>query len=1392
MAAAAPKPSHDSSLEASASRTVSPQAADIDTQAHTPPQKPAEAEETEVGAPGSSPSADSEDLDSEDLDSAAQHSPRSDTSSLPPAAGAGAGAGSSSTPPQADLETPPSSRSHSPSPPPAAGAGAGAGSSSAPPTTAPSSDLPNFQHFPNLEVLSALPFAEILGQLSNLRHYYLTQRQITRDEITPQIDAEFKETQKAYLLALLEMPAILEKIDLATPESSTLRDLSDYLKRNSFIFNTFISHPNFIKKINTLTIFSSLIQMLPVQHARLSLCYSPEQILLDTLTQYPFLLSAEIDIKTPEAPSIKKSNNSVKAICLRMNITDPKAFAEELKTLLQKPENLEIFNIAIHNPRSFGHFVLFMNTNRFTRTKKIKQAAELHLKALTERGERKYLSTPGKTESKASRDRKKMTPPVSLEDCITIVKTVPGSTLPTTPAEPTQQTGTHTRRASHHAAIKSTHYAAAPARAIPRPQPIYKKEIDGITYEVNRDYLYEEDAIQHILRARLAQHGDQTRSGIPVYIMAAVDNIVIERGRPPNQFQQRLEQEKLENHGARIALIPCNIDGSHWIGLLLEFSRTNECIRAEYIESDAKLKGQVRMLQQQLQNVYPDADLTKRIDLIQQPDAIACGLCMIENLILSMNGQAAERPRILEAQNAQMINLRFTQLHSLMQAIKTPLTVPSPPATLTSDEERLVFTAKETEKAQREKASLHAFAQGFYDRQLLNKRVVQNQVPIGTKTHSLEEILKQKKDALQIIEFVFLTHALSHEIQAELKATASIFNDEEADHGTVLGHFRNFMWHYADNPIYATQLADLSIALFGIQKTEGISTRELYDQHSELKLNYELLQKNLPLLLDKSPEALQALKERITAQKNKLLHRIESERSGSSPPPLTAESEDLSPPTTASAASRLTPTESAGRIQTAPSNISRVTLSDRRHYLVNTQYQYEATAIDEILAASLLLQGNQTKTDLPIPVSAQPCLSSQDSEALAVFFEEQQKIGRASPQIILIPILIKEEDQKIGEWAGLLFEFNHANQCIRAEWITSSPTEIPESLSSVLRTHLSSLAATKRDSLLQASNSSHSGVYLIQNFLLAIERQTAPLPAHQDKQMKELRAQHLQVLSQAPCSLSETEAIAQKTQFFSDFSKHQFWNRGYEMQNLASFIAQVIQYFPNIKTALDHSLKEVTPADVLGNLKTVLWAHMADPNVQSLSMRLFGAKGSEIQASDPKAQEVYQKSPLLFDYSDLQTLVTIAGKMTKLESEESESDASDGSDNPSTIHAKGSGAGARARAGAGAGADAGSTTSKPHRNVTSPPTTTFASHQMPVTPHCRAGAGAGTAAVPGAGAGSAGSRLHSDAPPPPPTPFASHQMPAPPHCGAGAGAGAAAVPGSEDGRAAPTVNFDEL
>lgn len=180
--------------------------------------------------------------------------------------------------------------------------------------------------------------------------------------------------------------------------------------------------------------------------------------------------------------------------------------------------------------------------------------------------------------------------------------------------------------------------------------------VHGHVYKVNPNYWYEVYDVTPILDTCLMA---KDFKDIQVNAMAAVDNMM------GNSLADRLNSERENYKGARITLMPCNLGNNHWVGLLLEFNNENQCIRAEYLDSQS---GDVpRVFVEQLKTFYPGCDFVIPADnILRQSDGVSCGPYSIENLLLRVTRTPAT-PDMLDRES-----IRAKQLHILAHADELP------------------------------------------------------------------------------------------------------------------------------------------------------------------------------------------------------------------------------------------------------------------------------------------------------------------------------------------------------------------------------------------------------------------------------------------------------------------------------------------------------------------------------------------------------------------------------------------------------------------------------------------------------------------------------------------------------------------------------------------------
>ncbi|CAF3357729.1 unnamed protein product [Rotaria sp. Silwood2] len=115
-------------------------------------------------------------------------------------------------------------------------------------------------------------------------------------------------------------------------------------------------------------------------------------------------------------------------------------------------------------------------------------------------------------------------------------------------------------------------------------------------------------------------------------------------------LEQHLQQESQYRSGQRIVLIPCFVENSYWVGILIEFQASKQITRAEYINSVSGVNTIPVTLQEQFANVYPSAALRIK-DFYKHDDRKLSATFTIKNLILAV--QNSSRSNVLNQEGQQ-------------------------------------------------------------------------------------------------------------------------------------------------------------------------------------------------------------------------------------------------------------------------------------------------------------------------------------------------------------------------------------------------------------------------------------------------------------------------------------------------------------------------------------------------------------------------------------------------------------------------------------------------------------------------------------------------------------------------------------------------------------------
>ncbi|MCK4608458.1 MAG: hypothetical protein KAT71_03170, partial [Gammaproteobacteria bacterium] len=280
---------------------------------------------------------------------------------------------------------------------------------------------------------------------------------------------------------------------------------------------------------------------------------------------------------------------------------------------------------------------------------------------------------------------------------------------------------------------------------------ISMETIDGVDYEINGAYEYEDQDTAAILNAILRVEYNGLVGNIPIYGMGAVDTIT------PHQLEQRLRQE-MDSHpaGSRLVLIPCNIGNYHWVGLLLEFDEANACIRAEFLNSTNS--DIPPTLQRQLESIY-HRRFVKRHDVIKQSDGTSCGACAIANLILRMQSVAPPG-------GVRMAQIRAYQLNVLR------------------------IDDNEPGIPEHELAARRRFFEAFNQRQRLNQRTFDSTQWRFFKDDSC----KSESEMLAITALAESVSAIYGPAREQILAAFNTILDGAKEHKFILDRIRDVLW----------------------------------------------------------------------------------------------------------------------------------------------------------------------------------------------------------------------------------------------------------------------------------------------------------------------------------------------------------------------------------------------------------------------------------------------------------------------------------------------------------------------------------------------------------------------------------------------------------------------
>ncbi len=129
---------------------------------------------------------------------------------------------------------------------------------------------------------------------------------------------------------------------------------------------------------------------------------------------------------------------------------------------------------------------------------------------------------------------------------------------------------------------------------------------------INEEYLYDEDDIYKILKSHLFEELKKDPKFKDVHVQPVVRSLD-DHGHKSLGYV--LNNEKKQYSGARTILIPCNLNSTQWVGILIEFSADNKITRALYLDPVKKALGAENTIDEkivsQYKAIYPEAEFTQ-------------------------------------------------------------------------------------------------------------------------------------------------------------------------------------------------------------------------------------------------------------------------------------------------------------------------------------------------------------------------------------------------------------------------------------------------------------------------------------------------------------------------------------------------------------------------------------------------------------------------------------------------------------------------------------------------------------------------------------------------------------------------------------------------------------
>ncbi|MDO8954887.1 MAG: hypothetical protein Q7V63_08575, partial [Gammaproteobacteria bacterium] len=345
------------------------------------------------------------------------------------------------------------------------------------------------------------------------------------------------------------------------------------------------------------------------------------------------------------------------------------------------------------------------------------------------------------------------------------------------------------------------------------------------------------------------------------------------------------------------------------------------------------------------------------------------------------------------------------------------------------------------------------------------------------------------------------------------------------------------------------------------------------------------------------------------------------------------------------------PTAKKARIEPDSSEtaIETIKIGDKE-YSINCNYEYEDQDITACLNARLHENGFN-KAGLPVYALAAVNTIQKNSLKDALIAhnktlgDDKALLGK---RITLIPCNIGNY-----HWVGLLFEFNEARECIKAEFINSTGSSIPSTLNDQLKAVYPGRTFTERFDLIRQEDGTSCGPCTVENLIFGMLDEKVK-PAN----MAQIRALHLNLVKQDAESPLIPEAVkSARTNAYNRFYDNQLHNRRsfestrYTALKDSKSMSEAEVEGIAIIASLIMSLDKKAQADICRAL--ALTRHEAAKEIKEtldeIRLQLFGYRHNPI-VKEITSQLFGNESELIFNYEYLQNIYKLCASPGELES----------------------------------------------------------------------------------------------------------------------------------------------